>query len=63
MTQMQRIQKFESAWGRYVRALEKLDTAREDTDGRVAYGARRSVRAARRNLEKVCAQIGETCPV
>lgn len=62
-SQMQKIRKFESAWTRYVRALEHRDESNTNPDGRARYGARRSVRAARRNLETVCAEIGETCPV
>lgn len=53
---------WESAWARYMRALAKADDARQIEDGRAAHGARRSVRAAARNLREVCAKIGEPLP-
>ena len=62
LTASQKIQMWEAAWTRYVRALELRDERESHPDGRARYAARRSVRAARRNLETVCAEIGETCP-
>lgn len=53
--------KFEAAWGRYIDRLAKFDEVQPD--GRANYARRKAVRAARRNLQRVCQQIGTECPV
>lgn len=60
---MRDVQRFEAAWERYIGALEKSDDVRGHPDGRVRHGARRSMRAARKNLERVCAALKVECPV
>lgn len=45
--------RWDRAWARYMDALRKHDAAKHHPDGRVRYGARRSVRAARLALEQI----------
>lgn len=54
--------KFERAWERYVGALRDRSEADGHPDGRVRYGKRRAVRAAGRNLDNVCREIGVESP-
>lgn len=61
VTQLNKIRKFEAAWTRYVTALQKFEGARIGT--RRFQMAKRSTRAAKRNLQKVCHAIGESCPI
>ncbi len=59
--QLSKIRKFEAAWARYMTALQKFEGASIGT--RRFQMAKRSARAAKRNLQKVCDALGETCPV
>lgn len=55
-------EKFEAAWNRYIEMKQKFATA--CGNGRVKeHGARRSVLAARRNLDAVCAKLGVESPL
>lgn len=53
MTTLDNTKTWEAAWTRYIAALKRLDAAKGNPDGRVAAAARRSVRAAKWNLECV----------
>ena len=44
--------RWEKLWGAYIDALMKLDIAKDDPDRRVAAGARRSVKAAKRAMRQ-----------
>ncbi len=54
--------KFERAWERYIEALRAQSDAAGHPDGRTRYAKRRQVRAASRNLDRVCAAIGVESP-
>ena len=44
---------WDKAWTRYIDALRRYDDVKRNPDGRVRYGARRAVRAARQALEQI----------
>lgn len=50
---MNKTRKWEAAWTRYIESLKRCDEARANPDGRVLNGARRSLKAARRQLDSV----------
>lgn len=54
--------KFEGAWSRYIDRLAKGRDAETAPDGRTRWAARKAVRAARRNLNAVCEEIGVEVP-
>lgn len=65
MKQMTKIKLFEAAWTRYVEALQRradeIEANPRKANSCCTQGSR-VVRMAHRNLRRVCAKLGETCP-
>ncbi len=55
MTHAQKLTKWETAWGRYIAALVKFDAAHGKPGAE--WNARRTLRAARENMERIGAQV------